>query len=230
MEKQSNNSTTHRRGFLGMLATGAAATFAIPAIAAPFRTPFHENANADDPDAWFASIGGKHRIVFDATEPHEIFPFAWPKVFLMTNQATGSSAKDCGVVVILRHNAIPYAFDSSVWPKYKFGDYFKVNDFMTKNPSQANHYYKNTTPVNLPGVGPVILSIDDLQASGVKYCICDVAMTVHSAIMAQTMNMKPEDVKKEWMAALLPGIQPVPSGVWAVGRAQEHGCAYCFIG
>jgi len=28
----------------------------------------------------------------------------------------------------------------------------------------------------------------------------------------------------------LPGIQPVPSGVWAIGRAQEHGCAYCFAG
>jgi intracellular sulfur oxidation DsrE/DsrF family protein len=31
-------------------------------------------------------------------------------------------------------------------------------------------------------------------------------------------------------AGLLPGIQIVPSGVWAVGRAQEHGCQYCFAG
>ncbi len=230
MEKQANNSTTHRRGFLGMLATGAAATIALPAMAAPFRTPFTQNTDADDPDAWFNSISGKHRIVFDATEPHEIFPFAWPKVFLMTNQATGSSPKDCGVVVILRHNAIPYAFESRIWSKYKFGDYFKVNDFMTKNPSQGNNYWKNTTPINLPGVGPVILSIDDLQASGVKYCICGVAMAVNEAIVAQQMKMDPAEVKKDWESGLLPGIQVVPSGVWAVGRAQEHGCAYCFVG
>jgi hypothetical protein len=47
---------------------------------------------------------------------------------------------------------------------------------------------------------------------------------------AQATNQKPEDVKKEWVAGLLPGIQLVPSGVWAIGRAQEKGCAYCFAG
>ena len=44
------------------------------------------------------------------------------------------------------------------------------------------------------------------------------------------MNLKAEDVKKEWVSGLLPGIQVVPSGVWAIGRAQEKGCAYCFAG
>jgi intracellular sulfur oxidation DsrE/DsrF family protein len=51
-------------------------------------------------------------------------------------------------------------------------------------------------------------------------------MTVYSAVAADAMKMKAEDVKKEWMAGLLPGIQVVPSGVWACGRAQEHGCGY----
>jgi intracellular sulfur oxidation DsrE/DsrF family protein len=49
-------------------------------------------------------------------------------------------------------------------------------------------------------------------------------------ITAQKMNMDKEVIKKEWMSGLLPDIQVVPSGVWAVGRAQEHGCAYCFAG
>jgi intracellular sulfur oxidation DsrE/DsrF family protein len=31
-------------------------------------------------------------------------------------------------------------------------------------------------------------------------------------------------------AAVLPGVKVVPSGVWAVGRAQEHGCQYIFVG
>jgi intracellular sulfur oxidation DsrE/DsrF family protein len=47
---------------------------------------------------------------------------------------------------------------------------------------------------------------------------------------AQAMSLSPEEVKKEWVAGLLPGIQIVPSGVWAIGRAQEKGCAYCFAG
>jgi hypothetical protein len=55
-------------------------------------------------------------------------------------------------------------------------------------------------------------------------------LTVYSAIAAGKMNQKPEDVLKEWKAGLLPGITVVPSGVWAVGRAQENKCAYCYAG
>jgi intracellular sulfur oxidation DsrE/DsrF family protein len=55
-------------------------------------------------------------------------------------------------------------------------------------------------------------------------------MTVYSNVLAGQMNMKAEDVMNEWKANLIPGIQIVPSGVWAVGRAQEHGCQYIFAG
>jgi len=62
------------------------------------------------------------------------------------------------------------------------------------------------------------------------FCVCGAAMSVFSAKLASQMNMKADDVLNEWKAALLPGIQVVPSGVWAVGRAQEHDCKYCFVG
>jgi hypothetical protein len=28
----------------------------------------------------------------------------------------------------------------------------------------------------------------------------------------------------------LPGIKIVPAGIWALNRAQEKGCSYCFAG
>ena len=62
------------------------------------------------------------------------------------------------------------------------------------------------------------------------FCVCNAAMTVFSAIVADSMKMKPEDVLKDWTANVIPGFQIVPSGVWAVGRAQEHKCAYAFAG
>jgi intracellular sulfur oxidation DsrE/DsrF family protein len=52
------------------------------------------------------------------------------------------------------------------------------------------------------------------------------AMTVYSAVAAMQSNGKAEDIYKDWTANLLPGIQVVPSGVWALGRAQEKQCAY----
>jgi intracellular sulfur oxidation DsrE/DsrF family protein len=47
---------------------------------------------------------------------------------------------------------------------------------------------------------------------------------------AKSKGLDAEEVKKEWIAGILPGIQVVPSGVWAVNRAQENGCSYCSAG
>jgi hypothetical protein len=224
--------SANRRDFLGKI-SGAAAIFGVASVINPTKTIAgiqQTKGIAGDPEEWFKSVTGKHRMVFDCTVPKQIFPFAWPKVFLMTNAATGSPEKDCGVVVVLRHDAIFYAFNDALWAKYKFGETYKIDDPITKIPATANPFW-NTKPdeFKIPGFGTVQLGLRDLQASGVKFCVCDVAITAHSAVTAAQMNLDPATVKTEWMAAILPGVQSMPSGVWAVGRAQEHGCAYCYV-
>ncbi len=67
-----------------------------------------------------------------------------------------------------------------------------------------------------------------LTARGVMFCVCDIALTVYSGFAAKAINGNPEEVKKEWVSGLLPGVQVVPSGVWAVGRAQENKCGYIY--
>lgn len=233
----SNNdlkSTTDRRRFLGSLATGAAAvglatlTPSLNLQAEELSTPFKP---MDDPDKWFDQIKGKHRIVYDAPRPHEIMPFAWPRVFLLTNEKTGTPAKDCSVVVVLRHDAIPYAFEDRLWAKYNFGEVFKADDPDTKKPSVRNPFWKpKPGAFKVPGIGEIKIGINELQESGVMFCVCNAAITVYSAALADGMKMSAADVMKDWMSGLLPGIQVVPSGVWAIGRAQEHKCAYCFAG
>lgn len=117
-------------------------------------------------------------MVFDATRPHEIFPLAWPRVFLTTNGMTGTSETDCGVVVVLRHEAIPYAFEDRVWEKCKLGEVFKVNDPATKAPSFRNPFSsRKPGEYKIPGVGPVAIGINELQASGVMFCVCNTAIT-----------------------------------------------------
>ena len=237
---------THRRGFLGMLASGAAA-LGLTALASPFQLNAQQKNGAkptaaapkSEADLWFSKIKGTHRVVFDATRPHEVLPFAWPKVFLMTNAATGSPESDCGVVVVLRHDAICYAFQDNLWEKYKFADVFKAGEighaFQAADAATAaqtrNPFWK-TKPgdFKVPGIGAVPIGIGELQASGVLFCVCNAAITVYSAALAEKMNMKAEDIMKEWTAGLIPGIQVVPSGVWALGRAKEHNCGYIFAG
>lgn len=224
--------STDRRGFLGSLATGAAAV-GLATFTPSLNLHAEEKTflNDDDPDAWFNKIKGKHKMVFDATQPHEVMPFAWPKVFLLTNAGTGTPEKDCGVVVVLRHNAIPYAFEDRLWEKYKFGEMFKADDPKTKALSTRNPFWKpQKGDFKIPGIGEVQIGINELQASGVMFCVCNMAITVYTNVAAGMMKMEAADVMKDWMSGLLPDIQVVPSGVWALGRAQEHGCSYCFAG
>jgi hypothetical protein len=222
----------NRREFIGKV-TGAAALMGVASLVNPAQAndlPHAIAGNAPSPDDWFKTMKGKHRIVFDVTEPKEIFPFAWPKVFLMTNAGSGTPEVDCNEVVILRHNSIAYAMQDQVWAKYKLGEFFKINDPRTKAAAIRNPFWK-TTPddYKVPGIGAVQIGIPELQASGVMFCCCSVAIQVYSTVIAGTMNMDAAVVKKEWMDGLISGIQPMPSGVWAVNRAQENGCTYCYV-
>jgi intracellular sulfur oxidation DsrE/DsrF family protein len=231
MKKKINNQPTERRDFLRNVATGAAA-ISLSMFAPPLNlSAMQSDTDPGDADAWFNKIKGKHRIVFDSTEPNGMMPFAWPKVFQLTNAATGTPESDMGVVVILRHEAIPYAMESRLWAKYKFGEMFKIDDPKTKAPSVRNMFWQHGPgDFKVPGIGEVEIGINQLQDHGVMFCACNMALTVMSAVAAEGMKMDPATVLADWKSGVLPGIQVVPSGVWAVGRAQEHDCAYCFAG
>ena len=234
MNTNESSAGKSRRSFLGTIASGAAAV-GLTTIA-PSLNAMPDKANitpsiSGDPEEMFKKINGKHRIVFDSPHPHEIYPFAWPRVFLLTNEMTGTGNKDCSVVVVLRHASIGYAMEDRLWEKYKLGDVFQANDPETSKPALRNPFWKpKSGAFKVPGIGEVLIGINQLQESGVMFCVCAAAINVYSAAIAQGGGLKHDDVKNEFMSSLLPGIQPVPSGVWALGRAQAKGCGYIFAG
>ena len=234
MNTNETNEGTNRRNFLGTIATGAAAiglTTMAPSISAFAGEVKLDPKVYGDPEEMFKKINGKHRVVFDSPHPHEIYPFAWPRVFLLTNEATGTKDKDCSVVVVLRHSSIGYAMEDKVWAKYSLGKLFEASDPETKQPATRNPFWKpKAGAYMIPGVGEILIGVNQLQENGVQFCVCAAAINVYSAMLADSMKLKHEDVRKDLMDAILPGIQPVPSGVWALGRAQEKQCAYIYAG
>ncbi len=228
--KANTKDQTSRRGFIGNIATGAAAiglatfTGSLQPLKA---SPLFSTADLSDAEDVFRNLKGKHRIVYDVPKAVGLFPFAWSRVFLLTNMATGTPEKDNNVVMVLRHSGIPYAFEDRLWEKYNFAEFFNVQT--NQKPLTHNPFWKPAKGTyKLPGIGEVAIGINELQESGVQFVVCNAAITVNSAAYAEKFNMDPATVKKDWESGLLPGVTVVPSGVWALGRAQENKCAYVF--
>jgi len=214
----------NRRDFLGLAATAAAAGLGamVPVTGAV--------AAADEPGTdftrWLDSIPGKHRQLYDMPELNNGMGLVWSWAFYATGApAYGVAESDLGVVVVLRHNALPLAFEDPAWAKYKLGEFFKIEDPDTKAPALRNPFYLK------PGALPVPdAALQKLIARGVKVAACNLALTFYSGMVAQRMGMKHDDVKKDWTEAVLPGIQLVPSGVVACNGGVSRGCAYVFAG
>lgn len=205
----------------------AGATAGLSAISSPlFSKPSANNEVFRNADEWFKKVKGSHKAVFDATEPHDGYPFIWPWVFYNTNNESGTPDNDMTAVVVLRHNAMPFALEDSVWKTYKLGEFFGIKDY-TKSPALRNPYYE---PKNGDYPAPGIDGIKRLQERGVMFCVCNMAITVYGGLIAQKHEQDPAKVRKDLLDAVLPGVQVAPSGVWALGRAQENGCAYIYAG
>lgn len=225
-----NRVNTPRRSFLGKIAAGAVALGAA-GVAAPIRSiaALRQPAPSTDPtdfDRWLQQCKGKHRQVFDAPAANNGLPLAWSRVFLMSNKQQGVADDDVTTVLVLRHEGIPVAMNSDLWAKYGFGKMFKVTDAVTKSDAVRNPFYQvKAGELPLPG-----MALEDLMKDGVLIGVCDMALTVYSIQTGKTLNRDADEIKKEWISGVIPGIQVVPSGVLAVNRAQEHGCTYCFAG
>jgi intracellular sulfur oxidation DsrE/DsrF family protein len=225
-----NEHRNERRDFL-QGAVLAAASFGVTQVIASANAADKPAAPAGNVAAdfqrWLDSIPGKHKQVYDAPEPNGGFALITAWVFLHTGQiGYGVPESDLGVAVVLRHNAIPLAFNDAMWTKYKLGEMFKINDPATKAPALRNPF-ANVKPGDLPSPE---MSIDKLAARGVRFAACNMALTHYSAVAAQKAGMEPDKVRQEWLAAVLPAVQVAPSGVLAVNGAQARGCTYCFAG
>jgi intracellular sulfur oxidation DsrE/DsrF family protein len=218
---------SHRRSFLGRLSAGTLALMGIATIeprtldAQPLP---NSGAGVDD---WLNAITGTYRQFFDAVSVNEGFPFSFAMTFMNTIGETYKvSDKDISAVVGLRHFSIPLAFNDSIWAKYKLGEMLKINDPVTKAPAVRNPYaYAKEGELLFPG-----MAFEKIQARGAMFTVCNVALTVLSSVAAQNAGLPKDAAKQDWIANMFKGVNVVPSGVFAVNRAQKKGCTYCFAG
>jgi hypothetical protein len=219
---------TKRRGFLQRLAAAAVALTAtgwgtIQAQGSTNRQAARTRPLSPD-DAWVGRIRGKHRQVIDAVEPNGGFAAAYAANIVDGYKQTHSVANaDITPVIVFRHMAMPLTLKDEVWAKYKLGEFLKVNDPKTNAPAARNIFRENV-PLH-PG-----LTYETMAKGPYVIVACNLALTVLSSMTAQNAGVTAEQAKQDWTAGVLPGVALAPSGVYAVSRAQETGCHYCYGG
>ncbi|MGQ0645968.1 MAG: hypothetical protein ACT4P7_00265 [Gemmatimonadaceae bacterium] len=215
-----------RRGFFGRLAAGMSAIIAAPNATAMSLDDV-VRLQGQDADAWMAKLTAPHRQYFDATTVNDGFPmiygFNWARTM---RESYNLKNTDVQAVIGLRHFGIAPALQDEMWAKYKLGEFFKLNDPKTGKPSVRN-YFNNSTAGDM--------MVPDAHVTGMIrgghiVVVCNLALSVFSGATAKAagLTLTPDAAHKEWLANLVPGVMPVPSGVLAVHRAQEKGkCTYC---
>lgn len=212
-----------RRHFLARLAAGAAALATGSVARSAGAAEATARALAPD-ERWLTKLTGTHRQIVDAYSTNDGWPLAFTLAFLNSNHATyGLPDSKLTAVVGLRHFGMPMALPDTIWSRYKIGDSIKVMDPATNAPAVRNRWL-NAKPGELMFPD---MSIEKLQARGVIFTVCNVALTALSGMFAPNAGVTPEAAKAEWTAAVLPGMTIVPAGVLALNRAQERGCHYC---
>ena len=222
-----------RREFLGQIAGGAAAlaglSIASPLAAAEaaFSLPPQPPLTGEFNDSWTSKLEGKKlRTVFDAPEINSALALHQANA-VMNNyrDVVGIPEKDLGLVVVIRHRAIPMAFNDVIWEKYEAGVDLKMKDPATGEPAKRNPFLNATKGDKYALVDPTT-SLMSLYDRGVIYLGCNNAAMGWAYMLAKKAGTKVEDVRAELKANLIPGMTLLPTGIFAVVRAQNVGCSY----
>lgn len=218
--------SSSRRNFLGTAATNAAAFAIMPGTIFASLPSDLTPVESDEWDlSWPSKLSGKHRAVFDCTEPESGYGVwranAWASQYRDVMKAAPS---DISPAIVLRHAAIVLAMQQPFWDKYGIGKKKKVTHPLTGEPTS-----KNPTLLEEKDGIPAPFSNSGLRKQldrGVAVLACNLALQDCIDLIKSTDKVSDEVARKQAIAYLVPGVILQPSGVFAVVRAQEAGAAY----
>jgi hypothetical protein len=127
------------------------------------------------------------------------------------------------MVIIMRQLGQVMAFNDDLWNRYAIGEERKVNDPLTKQPARRNPWAKA-----VPGEPDWAIEskLDALRARGAIFLVCNRASMNWARSAAERTKKDVEQVQNDVRNGLVPGAILQPTGVFALVRAQNAGCAY----
>jgi hypothetical protein len=215
------NPHPRRRDFLGQLGAAAAALFAPPIQAEERHVPI-------DGSPWDLSWVDRlkdvsYRVVFDANDVSDGFALDLTAMFLdQYHEVYGTRDDQARAVIVMRQLGTPLALGDALWDRYAVGEEIKVQDPATHQPARRNPFLR-AAPGASPEVAPA--KLEALRARGTILLLCNIAANNWASRHATLTHRDIEEVRAEVRTGLAPGVILVPSGVFALIRAQNAGCA-----
>jgi len=127
------------------------------------------------------------------------------------------------MVIIMRQLGQVMAFNDTMWEKYGIGEERRVNDPLTRQPAKRNPWAK---AIAGDPAWAIASKLDTLHARGAIFLVCNRASMNWATSAAERLKLDVEAVKNDVRNNLVPGAILMPTGVFALVRAQNAGCAY----
>jgi hypothetical protein len=211
-----------RREFLAQLGV-AAATIAFDAD--EMRAASVTNAGSPWDTSWVDRLASaQFRVVFNASDISDGAAMDYASTFFdHFHEAHGTSDAQTRPVIVFRRLGTVMALNDMLWDKYAVGEDRKINDSATHAPAKRNVFWRAA-----PGASPDASSskIETLHKRGMISLVCAIAAGNVARGFAEKSGRNPDEVREEVKANLVPGAILAPSGIYALIRAQNAGCAY----
>jgi intracellular sulfur oxidation DsrE/DsrF family protein len=212
---------TRRREFLAQLGVTAAAL--------AFDADEMKAASSPSSGPWDTSwidrlTSAQYRVVFNASDIADGAAMDFAATFLdHMHEAHDTTDQQTRPVIVFRRLGTVMAFNDRIWDRYQLGDDRKVTDSTTKAPARRNVFWKAA-----PGASgqDVSTKIDTLQGRGLICLVCNIAVNNVGYSLATKAKQDVAELRKELKDNLIPGAILVPSGIYALIRAQNAGCAF----
>ncbi len=216
--------TTPRRDFLGWIGASALLGAAAPStlLAQPRTASGPISTSADWDLSWIKRLTGRYKQVIDVPEPQGGIPI------VQANIVGGQYAEVFGVpmtevsrVMVLRHRAIHLAMNDNYWRQSGIGADI---GFKNADGSPLDH-----NPVRVPStMFPEPMRgamLEPFQQSGGQVLCCNLALQFLVVPKYVARGMSQDAAYAAAKSDILPGIILQPSGIFAVGVAQDNGCS-----
>lgn len=213
---------TSRRAFISHLGLASAAVAGGRVL--PMESPPHSA-----PDTWDMSWleplkSASYRAVIDASTLEDGYSLHLASMLMdQVHEVHGASDDKVRIVLVHRRGGTPIVFNDTLWERFPLGEQTKQTDAATKAPARRNPFYEPRPGASAESAASKLAT---LQKRGVIVLVCNIAANNWANSLAEVSKRDVAEVKKEVFANLTPGTIVVPSGVFALMRAQNAGCAY----